>query len=343
MGKSIGIDLGTTNSVVSIKEGKNIRVLLNRENEELTRSVVGYHKGKFVVGGLAVDKMASSPKDTIISIKRLMGRTYSDPDVQKVKKYYLYEIVPSDSKDGDVMVMLGGKQYSPIQISAKILKKLKEDAEVRLNDTVEYAIITVPAYFTDKQIDATRKAGQLAGLKVQKILDEPSSAAVAFGAENIGLEESKTILVYDLGGGTLDVSVLTVAGGHFVNLDIEGDMWLGGDNFDHKIMDYVLEQVKEKDNIDARQNLEFMVKLKEQAEKAKKSLSSISSTDIVIGGQLKNEERDLIDVEVELTREQFERMIEPDVTKSIKLVQEAINNAKLTIDQIDYALLYITT
>src|SRR3990172_6614363 len=174
MGKSIGIDLGTTNSVVSIKSGNDTRVLLNLENEELTRSVVGRHRGEFIVGSPAVDRMVSAPKDTIISIKRLMGRTYSDPEVQKVKDHYQYEIVPSEDKDGYLMVMLGGKQYSPIQISAMILKKLKKDAELRLNDTVKYAVITVPAYFSDAQRDATRKAGELAGLKVQKILDEPS-------------------------------------------------------------------------------------------------------------------------------------------------------------------------
>lgn len=339
MGASIGIDLGTTNSVVSIKRGKEIRVLLNLENEELTRSVVGFHKGEFIVGMPALDKMVSSPKDTIISVKRLMGRTYSDPEVQKVKKYYQYEMVPSDGKDGDVMVKLGGKQYSPVQISSIILKKLKKDAEKRLNDIVEYAVITVPAYFADKQIDATRKAGQLAGLKVQRILDEPSSAAVAFGVDNIGQDESKTILVYDLGGGTLDVSVLTIGGGQFVKLDIEGNMWLGGDNFDHKIMDYVLEQVKKRNNIDASQDLQFIVKLKEYAEKAKKLLSSMNSTDITITGQLKNEDGDLVDVEVELTRGQFEKMIEPDVKESIDLVHKAVKNANITIDQIDHVLL----
>ncbi len=339
MGNAIGISLGNTNSVMAIKQAENLYVLKNKENNEITPSVVGFHKGQFIVGEPAIDRMVSAPKGTIISIKRLMGHTYTYPDVQKAKDYYQYEIVPSDGKDGDVMVMLGEKQYSPVQISSKILEKLKKDAEVRLNNTVEYAVITVPAYFTDKQRDAARKAGQLAGLKVQKILDEPSAAAVAFGVDNIGHDDSNTILVYDLGGGTLDVSVLTVAGGQFVILDIEGDMWLGGDNFDHMIMDYVVEQVKEIENINARQNLSFMMELKKQAEKAKKSLSSINSTDIVIIGQLKNEYGDLVDVEVELTRSQFERMIEPDVKRSIELVHKAIKNANVTIEQIDYVLL----
>lgn len=339
MGKAIGISLGNTNSVMAIKQAENLYVLKNKENNEITPSVVGFHKGQFIVGEPAINRVVSSPKETIVSIKRLMGHTYKDSDVQKVKDYYQFEIVPSDGKDGDLMVMLEGKQYSPIQLSSKILEKLKKDAEAQLNDTVEYAVITVPAYFTDKQIDATRKAGQLAGLKVQKILDEATSAAIAYGMGNIGYDESKTLLVYNLGGSTLDVSVLTVAGGCFVKLDIERDMWLGGDNFDHKIIEYVLNHVKEKYNIDAHKNQHFMMELKKHAEKAKRSLSSMPNTDIGVFGMLEDENGNLIDVEVDLTRDQFERMIEPDVKKSIDLVHNAVKNACLSIDQIDHVLL----
>jgi molecular chaperone DnaK len=190
MGKAIGIDLGTTNSVMSIKQGQDVRVLQNMENEDLTPSIVGSYKGKIIVGGPAVDYMGSAREDTIISVKRLVGRAESDKVVQEVKHKYPYKIVPpSDGTSDDVRVLLTGKEYSPIKISSIILKKLKEDAEKRLNDTVDQAIITVPAYFTEKQKDATRKAGQLAGLKVQKILDEPTAAAIAFGVDNVGIPE----------------------------------------------------------------------------------------------------------------------------------------------------------
>lgn len=340
MGKAIGIDLGTTNSVMSIKQGQDIRVLQNRENEDLTPSIVGSYKGKLIVGGPAVDYMGSAREDTIISVKRLMGRAESDKVVQEVKHKYPYKIVPpSDGTPDDVRVILAGREYSPIKISSMILKKLKEDAEKRLNDTVDQAIITVPAYFTEKQKDATRKAGQLAGLKVQKILDEPTAAAIAFGVDNVGFDDTKTVLVYDLGGGTFDVSVLTIAGGIFAKLNAEGDMWLGGDDFDHKIMDYVLAHINKEYGIDAGNDPGFMLELRKHAEKAKKALSSMSSTDIVMIGKLKDGEGNLLDVEVELTRDQFEVMISAKVKDSIELVKTAIANAHLTMDQIDHVLM----
>ncbi len=341
MGKRIGIDLGTTNSVMSTEMGKGQqRVLQNKENEDLTRSVVGSYKGQIIVGSPAIDRMVSVPKDTIVSVKRLMGRAYSDSDVQKVKKNYQYEIVPpSDGTEEDVRVVLGNRQYSPIQISSLIIKKLKEDAERRLNDKVESAVITVPAYFTEKQRDATRKAGLMAGLKVQRILDEPTAAALAFGIDNVKADEAKTILVYDLGGGTFDVSLLTIAGGAFAQLAIEGDMWLGGDDFDHKIMDYVLEHIKKEYDLDAHDNPRFMMELKKKAEQAKKNMSSMDNTDVTVMGLLQDEEGNLIDVEVELTREQFERMIEQNVKRSVELAEKAIQNANITNEQIDNVLL----
>lgn len=340
MGKAIGIDLGTTNSVMSIKQGHDLRTLQNRENDDLTPSIVGLYKGKIIIGSPAFDYMVSDAQNTIISIKRLMGRAEADPEVQKVKQTYQYAIVPpSDGTSDDIRVILSNKQYSPIQISSMILKRLKEDAEKRLNDTVDQAVITVPAYFTEKQKDATRKAGHLAGLKVQRILAEPTAAAIAFGMDNVGIDESKTILIYDLGGGTFDVSVLTMAGGIFAELNIEGDMWLGGDDFDHKIMDYVLEHIKKDYGIDAKGDNNFILELRKQAEKAKKALSSMSSTDIVLIGKLKDDEGNLIDVEIEFTRDQFEMMISDDVKKSIELVKTAIAKANLTIDQIDHILL----
>jgi molecular chaperone DnaK (HSP70) len=341
MGRVIGIDLGTTNSVAAITE-KESRVLLNRESQDLTPSVVGVYRRQIRVGQLAVDQAPLAPKDTVASVKRLMGRGFRDKEVQAVRGKYSYEVVaPSDGTDEDVRVIMGGEQYSPIQISAMILKKIKEDAEMRLSDQVEYAVITVPAYFTEKQKDATRKAGLLAGLKVQKILDEPTAAAIAFGIDNVGPDDSKTILVYDLGGGTFDVSVLTIVGGIFVQLDIEGDMWLGGDDFDHKIVDHVVTHIQSAYGVDARKDMRFMVKLKEKAEQAKKVLSTMNRTEITIAGMLKDDQGELIDVELEITRTEFERMIAADVARSVELVRTAIRKAgdAMTPDQIDQVLL----
>ena len=341
MGRAIGIDLGTTNSVAAIREAA-IRVLQSRESEDLTPSVVTYHKKEPVVGRLALDRMLLSPENTIQSIKRLMGRGFRDDNVRRVRERYAYRIIePTDGTDEDVRVLLDGKEYSPIQVSALILSKIKTDAELRLNDTVEYAVITVPAYFNEKQKDATRKAGQLAGLKVQKILDEPTAAAIAFGVDNVGADDSVTILVYDLGGGTFDVSVITIVGGAFAQLNIEGDMWLGGDDFDYHIMEHVYDHVQASYGFDARGDKTFRVKLKEKAEQAKKALSSLKRTDIAIPGMLKDAEGNLIDVELELGQAEFEKMIADDIARSTDIVMTAIKGAgeAMTPEQIDYVLL----
>jgi molecular chaperone DnaK (HSP70) len=237
-------------------------------------------------------------------------------------------------------VVLGSKEYSPIEISAMILKKIKEDAEERLKpDKVEYATITVPAYFTDRQREATRLAGLKAGLKVQLILDEPTAAAIAFSVDQVKEDEARNIVIYDLGGGTFDVSVLTVVGGVCARLNTEGNMWLGGDNFDHKIMDYVVEKVKEEFGLDCTKNIRFMMELKKKAEKAKIQLSELRQTEINVPGLLQDSKGDLKDVEVEITRAQFEKMIESDVKDSIELVKKALIGAGLTSDQIDNILL----
>jgi molecular chaperone DnaK len=339
MAKVIGIDLGTTNSVFTIMKDK-IDILQNKENEDSTPSVVSFYKNQILVGSKALDRIEQASEDTIFSIKRLMGRAFSDKEVQKVKEYVRYKIIkPTHGTENDVRVILGGKEYSPIQISSLILKKIKTDAEMRLSDKVEYAVITVPAYFTDKQREATWQAGRLAGLNVQKILDEPTAAAIAFGMDKLGPEDSKTILVYDLGGGTFDVSVLTVVGGVFAKLDNEGDMWLGGDDFDRKIMDLVLEKIKAEYGVDASQNTQFMVALKKKAEKAKIDLSSMTATDIVIIGVLKDSEGNLIDVELDITRDQFESMIADQVKRSVDVVRKALNEASNEPEQIDYVLM----
>ena len=337
---AIGIDLGTTNSVMC-KKNMNVKEIFNKESEPITRSAVGYYKGQIIVGSPAIDRMVQDPENTIISIKRLMGRAYSDPDVQRAKERYHFEIrSPTGGSDDDLRVVLGGKEYSPVEISAMILKKLKEDAEEYLKDKVEYATITVPAYFSDKQREATRLAGQKAGLKVQKIIDEPSAAAIAFSVDHVGKDDTKTIIVYDFGGGTFDVCVMTIAGGVCAQLCKEGNMWLGGDDFDHKIMDYVVDNVKkEYGGIDASKNLRFMMELKVKAEKAKIALTSMRKTDIIVPGLLKDPDENLIDVEVELSIEQFERMIGKEVKDSIEIVKKAMKNAKITSEQVDHVLL----
>lgn len=350
MAKCIGIDLGTTNSVATIAKGSHSDILQNRENEDLTRSVISWYKsksgnGQVLVGSPAVDIMVKAPKDTIISIKRLMGRAFSDPEVQKIRENFLYQIEsPVDGTDDDLRVVMGGKRYSPIQISSMILKKIKEDTEERLKDTVDRAVITVPAYFTDKQRDATRRAGWLTGLKVQKILSEPTAAAIAYGVYNLKPEETKNILIYDLGGGTFDVSILTVAGGVFAELGIAGDMWLGGDDFDQMIIDHVIKSVEDEyginfENIDEAKRLRFHLALKKEAERAKKSLSSTTRAQISLMGMLEDEEKNLIDVEVELTRDQFEQMIEPKVRLSIDIANQALENANIDKEHIDNVIL----
>ena len=345
MSIAIGIDLGTTNSVMAIVQG-NVKAIQNGQNEYLTKSVVGYYikrdNADFIIGSSALDKSAIDPKNLIISIKRLMGKGFSDDDVQKeVINRYLYEIKPpAGGSPDDIRVVLGGKEYSPIEISAMILKKIKEDAEQRLSpDKVEYATITVPAYFTDKQREATRLAGLKAGFKVQLILDEPTAAAIAFSVDQVREDEARNIVIYDLGGGTFDVSVLTVVGGVCARLNTEGLMWLGGDNFDHKIMDYVVENVRAEYGIDCEKDKNFMRELKKKSEKAKVQLSEMKQTEVIVPGLLKDANGNLIDVEVEITRTKFEQMIEPDVKHSIDIVKKALVGAGLTSGQIDNILL----
>ncbi|HWQ03028.1 MAG TPA: Hsp70 family protein [Candidatus Nitrosotenuis sp.] len=350
MGVAIGIDLGTTNSVAAIKRG-DVRVLQNRENEDLTPSVVGFYKEQLIVGKKALDRIAASPKETVISVKRLMGRAFKDPEVQRVRSKYRYSVAaPSNGTEDDVRVILGGKEYSPIEISSFILKKIKEDAEMRLNDKVEYAVITVPAYFNERQREATLLAGQMAGLKVQRILDEPTAAAIAFGVDNVGADDARTVLVFDLGGGTFDISVLNIVGGIFAQVNLEGDMWLGGDDFDWKLMQHVLQHIKDTYGFDPAGNDRFMESLRLNVRKAKETLSSLARTDISMVGQLSDKSGNLIDIELEVTRDVLERMIgrdaasgdghRTDVERSFELVMRALEGPpKTAIDQIDYVLL----
>lgn len=340
MGKTVGIDLGTTNSVVATVEMDGPRILQNKEAEQMTRSIVTLNKkGEFLVGTPALRRWLLAPEDTIISIKRLMGRTYTDPEVAKIKNKAQYDIVePSEGTKDSVCVKISDKEYYPVDISAMILAKLKRDAEFVLGDEVTHAVITTPAYFSDRQKYATREAGLKSGLIVMKILDEPTDAAIAFG---LGSKESdaKTILVYDLGGGTFDISILMMAAGAFAPLNLEGDMWLGGDNFDQMIVDHIVIKIQKEHGIDATKNKRFMATLRLEAQRAKEALSAARSTEIVIPGSLQDENGNYIDVTEDITREQFEDMIRPLVDRAVSLVKKAVEGANLTLEDIDYVLM----
>ncbi len=350
MGSMIGIDLGTTNSVVAVLDGPQPRVLDSREGRSQTRSAVGLKlrrrtaegAGEFqlLVGDPAFDNWPMAPRHTIVSIKRLMGRAIADPEVQRVRETWQYEIVqPSHGTEDSVRVVMGGRQYSPADVSAMVLGKLKADAELRLGAPVTHAVITVPAYFSEAQKAATREAGQKAGLSVIKLLDEPTAAAIAFGMEGAGSDETEYLLVFDLGGGTFDISVLMRAGSVFVPLNLQGDMWLGGDNFNALIVQRVVEHVRRQWSLDPTGNHRFMVSLQAAAQRAKEALSSASSTDIVLPGLLHDADGDLIDVEHTLTRAELEAMIGPSVERAMELTRVAIDKAGLGLEQIGHVLL----
>ncbi|HYF96015.1 MAG TPA: Hsp70 family protein [Symbiobacteriaceae bacterium] len=345
----IGIDLGTSNSVAATAAGAQPKVLDSKEGRPQIPSIVGLKKRKgkdgtveteILVGDVADDNWESASKDTIVSVKRLMGRGVADPEVQKVRRSVEYEIVePSDGTRDSVRVIMGKQEYSPIDISAKILEKVKADAEFRLGGPVTHAVITVPAYFSQIQRRATRQAGLKAGLQVIKILDEPTAAAVAFGIEQQESSDPKYILVFDLGGGTFDISVLMWAGKVFAPLSLQGDMWLGGNNFDQVIVDHAVEHVKEMHGVDPTDNLRFMTALRRRARAVKERLSSARSGDLIVPGLLKDSDGDLVDVEMEVTREEFVSWIMPLVEKAVRLTHLALQDAGLTVDQVHHVLM----
>ena len=340
MGRKIGIDLGTTNSVIAIvEEGGGAKILSNKEGGRETPSVVCFRKEEIIVGDPAKRMLPFVPEDAIYSVKRLMGRSFNDHEIKKLKEQVNYRIIkPSQGTSDSIGLILGDKEYSPVEISAEILAKLKKDAEHFLGEEVTHAVITVPAYFADKQKLATREAGRLAGLTVLKILDEPTAAAIAYGIDS-GEEEAQTVLVYDLGGGTFDISVLMVTAGSFAPLNLEGDMWLGGDNFDQVIIDKVIQDIKYEHGRDATKNKKFMAKLKLEAQLAKETLSASRSAEIMIDGILKDDNNETIDVFCEITKEEFEEKIDHLVEKTIMLTETAIKNADFVIEDIDYVLL----
>ena len=355
MGRRIGIDLGTTNSVVAVCDGPRPRVLDNREGKLLTPSMVSYRKRKgveeLIVGAVSYDYWEFDPKNTVNSVKRLMGRGFKDRQVQEARERTRcqYEIVePTDGTSDSLCVVLGDKEYSPVDISAEILGKLKADAEHRLGgEAVTDAVVTVPAYFSQIQRDATRAAVVQAGMRVIKILDEPTAAAIAYGMDSADAEEVKTILVYDLGGGTFDISVLLLSGGVFAQVNLEGDMWLGGDDFDQVLVDYAVDLVKRQHGADPTTDPKAMIKLKKAARNAKEALSSSKSADLIVAGLMQNEDGEYVNLDEVVSNSQYVEMIRPLVQRTVTLVEKAIKNAQFTdeesgaldLSQIDYVLM----
>ena len=330
--KIIGIDLGTTNSVVAVMEGKEAKVIANVEGNRLTPSVVAYtDKGETLVGEPARRQAVTNPTRTVYSIKRFMGRRHDE--VQGEEKMVPYEITggPSDY----VKVKVRDKEYTPPEISALVLRKLKEAAESYLGHKVNKAVITVPAYFNDSQRQATKDAGQIAGLEVSRIINEPTAAALAYGLDK---ERQETIVVFDLGGGTFDVSILEVADGVFRVISTSGDTHLGGDDFDDVLINYVADEFKKAQGIDLRSDSMALQRLQEACEKAKKELSSAQSTDInlpFITADASGPKH----LQMAISRSDFEKLIDPLVERTRGPVERAMKDAKLSPSNIDEVVL----
>src|SRR5579864_1921838 len=335
MAKVIGIDLGTTNSVVAVIEAGEPTVLENSEGSRLTPSVVAITKSvERLVGQVAKRQAVTNPENTVFSIKRLMGRKYDDPEVQRTMKNVPYKI--TRASNGDVRVILGGREYSPPEISAMILQKLKADAEAKLGEKITQAVITVPAYFNDSQRQATKDAGRIAGLEVLRIINEPTAASLAYGLDKQGKDE--TIAVYDLGGGTFDISILSVGEGVFEVKATNGDTFLGGDDFDQRIIDWIVDEFRKDQGIDLRQDRMALQRLKEAAEKAKIELSSTQSTDInlpFITADASGPKH----LTLTLTRSKLEQLTSDLVERTKGPVVQAMKDAGISAKDVDEVVL----
>ncbi|MGN6210126.1 molecular chaperone DnaK [Asticcacaulis sp.] len=334
MAKIIGIDLGTTNSCVAVMDGKNPKVIENAEGVRTTPSVVAIvDDSERLVGQPAKRQAVTNPSNTFFAIKRLIGRNYSDPMVQKDKGMVPYEI--SKGPNGDAWVKAHGKDYSPQQVSAFILMKLKEDAEAYLGETVTQAVITVPAYFNDAQRQATKDAGKIAGLEVLRIINEPTAAALAYGLDK---NDGKKIAVYDLGGGTFDVSVLEIGDGVFEVKSTNGDTFLGGEDFDMRVVDYLADEFKKENGVDLRSDKLALQRLKEEAEKAKKELSTVAQYDLNLPFISMNASGPL-HLNLKLTRAKLESLVEDLIQKTVGPCQQALKDAGLKASDIDEVVL----
>jgi len=334
MSKVIGIDLGTTNSCVAVMEGKTARVIENAEGARTTPSMVAFaENGDQLVGQAAKRQAVTNPENTLYAIKRLIGRRFDDPTVTKEKGLSPFSIVAAPS--GDAWVESRGKKYSPSEISSMILRKMKETAEAFLGETVEQAVITVPAYFNDAQRQATRDAGKIAGLEVLRIINEPTAAALAYGLEKKG---TGTIAVYDLGGGTFDVSVLEIGDGVFEVKSTNGDTFLGGEDFDRRIIDYLADEFKKENTIDLRGDKLALQRLKEAAEKAKIELSSATQTEVNLPF-ITADQTGPKHLTMKLTRAKLESLVQDLVDRTIDPCRAALRDAGLTANDISEVIL----
>ncbi len=334
MAKVIGIDLGTTNSCVAVMDGKDAKVIENAEGARTTPSIVAFTgEGERLVGQPAKRQAVTNPENTLFAIKRLIGRRYDDPVTEKDKKLVPYKIVEGDN--GDAWVEASGNKQSPSQISAMILQKMKETAEAYLGEKVEKAVITVPAYFNDAQRQATKDAGKIAGLEVLRIINEPTAAALAYGLDK---KDGKTIAVYDLGGGTFDISVLEIGDGVFEVKSTNGDTFLGGEDFDMRLVEYLAAEFKKEQGIDLKNDKLALQRLKEAAEKAKIELSSSAQTEINLPF-ITADQSGPKHLTMKLTRAKFESLVDDLVQRTIAPCKAALKDAGLQAGQIDEVVL----
>lgn len=334
MGKIIGIDLGTTNSCVAVMDGKEGRVIENSEGARTTPSMVAFtNDGERLVGQPAKRQAVTNPENTLFAIKRLIGRRYGDPEVEKDKDLVPYKIVAGDN--GDAWVEVNGEKMAPSQIAAMVLQKMKETAEAHLGEPVTEAVITVPAYFNDSQRQATKDAGKIAGLEVKRIINEPTAAALAYGLDK---KDGGTVVVYDLGGGTFDVSVLEIGDGVFEVKSTNGDTFLGGEDFDKQIIDYLADEFKKEQQIDLRKDRLALQRLKEAAEKAKIELSSSMQTDVnlpFITADASGPKH----LNIKLSRAKLEGLVGDLIERTMTPCKAALKDAGITAGEIDDVIL----
>lgn len=334
MSKVIGIDLGTTNCCVSVLEGGTVQIISNKEGGRTTPSVVGFtEKGERLVGQIAKRQAVTNAANTLYAVKRLIGRKFDSPEVEKMRENVPFEIV--EAPNGDAHIRVFERTYSPPEISAIVLQRLKLAAEEFLGDKVSEAIITVPAYFDDMQRQATRDAGKIAGLEVERIINEPTAAALAYGFDK---QKNERLAVYDLGGGTFDITILEISDGVFEVLSTSGNTFLGGEDFDQRIINWLVEQFKSENDIDLREDRLALQRLKEAAERAKCELSSVSETTINLPFIAASESGPK-HINTVLTRAKFEELVQDLVESSVEPCQKALWDAKLQPSDIDKVIL----
>jgi len=332
MSKIIGIDLGTTNSAVAIMEGGSPKLIPSSEGRSLIPSVV--EPAKNLVGDIAKRQMILNPENTVYSVKRLMGRKISDPETKKTQGMVAYKIIAG--KDDAAVIEIEGKPYTPQEISAKILQKAKADAEAYLGEKILKAVITVPAYFNDAQRQATKQAGKIAGLKVERIINEPTAAALAYGLKKKKVE---TIAVYDLGGGTFDISILELGDNVYEVKATNGDTHLGGDDFDQRLIDHIADNFKKDHGIDLKQDKQALQRIKDAAEKAKIELSSSQETEINQPFITQSKDGQPLHLTMKLTRAQLEKLVDELIAKTMGPVKACLKDAKKEPKDIDVVIL----